>query len=135
MNVISRLLKNTRLLRCPHPSSLRRTGLYDSLLRISGALYPSVFEQPAKKVVFSALLAGGYSLVDKSFRPKKHNCAGTGNGNESVFFPIKSRMQPVIDTSDTALLKGSQGFIKHAESSQWTKESKERPDGIEEHCV
>jgi len=30
--------------------------------------------------------------------------------------------KPGIDTRDTALLKGSQGFIKHAESSQWTKD-------------
>jgi len=32
---------------------LRRTGLYDSLLGISGALYLGVFEQPASPV-FSA---------------------------------------------------------------------------------
>jgi hypothetical protein len=50
------LLKNAHLLRCLHPSSLRRTGLYDSLLGISGALYLSVFEQPASKVLFSTLL-------------------------------------------------------------------------------
>ena len=31
-NCSSRLLKNAHLRRCPHPSSLRRTGLYDSLL-------------------------------------------------------------------------------------------------------
>jgi hypothetical protein len=40
-------------LRCPRPSLLRRTGLYDSLLGISGALYPSVFEQPASRVFFN----------------------------------------------------------------------------------
>jgi hypothetical protein len=45
------LLKNDHLLRCPHPSALRRTGLYASLLRISGALYLAVFEQPAGKTV------------------------------------------------------------------------------------
>ena len=41
-----RLLKNAHLPRCPHPSSLRRTRLYDSLLGISVALYLDVFEQP-----------------------------------------------------------------------------------------
>ena len=46
----SRLLKNAHLLRCPHPSSLRRTGLYVSLLGISCALYLIVFEQPASMV-------------------------------------------------------------------------------------
>jgi len=35
--IISRLLKNAHLRRCPHPSSLRRTSKYASLLRISGA--------------------------------------------------------------------------------------------------
>ena len=42
-------------LRCPHPSSLRRTGLYVSLLGISVALYLSVFEQPANRVFFRTL--------------------------------------------------------------------------------
>jgi hypothetical protein len=30
----------------PHPSSLRRTGQYASLLRTSEALHPGIFEQP-----------------------------------------------------------------------------------------
>jgi len=34
--------------------------------------------------------------------------------------------KPSIDTRDTALLKGSQGFIKHAESSQ----SREKSDQL-----
>jgi hypothetical protein len=41
-----RLLKNIHLWRFPHPSSLRRTHKYDSLLRLSGALHLNVFEQP-----------------------------------------------------------------------------------------
>jgi len=53
---INRLLKNAHLLRCPRPSSLRRTYLYDSLLGISVALYLDVFEQPAKTRLFSILL-------------------------------------------------------------------------------
>jgi hypothetical protein len=43
-------MKNTHLRRCPHPSSLRRTGLYASLLGISGALHLDVFDQPARQV-------------------------------------------------------------------------------------
>ena len=44
----SRLLKNAHLLRFPHPSSLRRTSKYASLLRISGALHLGIFEQSAE---------------------------------------------------------------------------------------
>jgi hypothetical protein len=35
---------------------LRRTFLYVSLLGISGALYLSIFQQPASRVFFSILL-------------------------------------------------------------------------------
>jgi hypothetical protein len=35
---------------------LRRTSMYASLLGISGALYLSVFEQPAIRVFFNTLL-------------------------------------------------------------------------------
>jgi hypothetical protein len=59
----SRLLKNAHLRRCPHPSSLRRTSKYASLLpwsglidRISGALHLGIFEQPAKNNFSSNLL-------------------------------------------------------------------------------
>jgi hypothetical protein len=48
-----RLLKNAHLLRFPHPSSLRRTSKYASLLRISGALHLGIFEQPAENAFFS----------------------------------------------------------------------------------
>jgi len=40
----------------PHPSSLRRTAKYASLLRISGALHLAIFEQPAKDDFFRTLL-------------------------------------------------------------------------------
>jgi hypothetical protein len=50
------LLKNGYLLRFPHPSSLRRTVKYASLLRISGALLLALFEQPGKDDFFSSLL-------------------------------------------------------------------------------
>ena len=40
----------------PHPSSLRRTAKYASLLRISGALHLALFEQPGKDYFFSSLL-------------------------------------------------------------------------------
>ena len=52
----SRLLKNTHLRRCPHPSSLRRTSKYASLLRISGALHLGIFEQSEKNGFCSKLL-------------------------------------------------------------------------------
>ena len=42
-------LSNVEGLRCPHPSSLRRTGLYVSLLGISGAVCLDVFVQPVGK--------------------------------------------------------------------------------------
>jgi len=50
------LLKNGHLLRFPHPSSLRRTAKYASLLRISGALHLTLFEQPGKDNFFRSLL-------------------------------------------------------------------------------
>jgi hypothetical protein len=49
------LLKNTHLRRCLHPSSLRRTSKYASLLRISGALHLGIFEQPVENDFFSNL--------------------------------------------------------------------------------
>jgi hypothetical protein len=52
----NRLLKNAHLLRFPHPSSLRRTSKYVSLLRISGVLHLGIFEQPAENDFLSKLL-------------------------------------------------------------------------------
>jgi hypothetical protein len=49
------MLKNAHLRRCPHPSSLRRTFKYASLLTISGALHLAIFEHPAKAKFFSNL--------------------------------------------------------------------------------
>jgi hypothetical protein len=40
----------------PHPSSLRRTAKYASLLRIQGALHLALFEQPGKDDLFTSLL-------------------------------------------------------------------------------
>jgi hypothetical protein len=45
---ISRLLKNTHLLRCANLSSLRRTVEYASFLVISRALHLNVFDQPVE---------------------------------------------------------------------------------------
>jgi hypothetical protein len=53
------LLKNGHLLRFPHPSSLRRTAKYASLLRILGALHLALFEQPGKDDFLSSLLDSG----------------------------------------------------------------------------
>jgi hypothetical protein len=63
------LLKNTHLpfdrltalskiegRRYPHPSPLRRTGKYASLLGISEALPPDIFQQPADRGFFDNLL-------------------------------------------------------------------------------
>jgi hypothetical protein len=52
----NRLLKNTHLLRCAHPSSLRRTVKYASFLMISRALQLNVFDQPVKNYFFNNLL-------------------------------------------------------------------------------
>ena len=60
LGIISRLLKNTRLLRCAHPSSLRRTVKYDSFLTISRALHPDVFDQPGKKLLFQQPVRGSH---------------------------------------------------------------------------
>jgi hypothetical protein len=48
------LLENGHLLRFPHPSSLRRTAKYASLLRISGALHLALFEQPGENGFLAA---------------------------------------------------------------------------------
>jgi hypothetical protein len=50
-----RLLKNAHLRRFPHPSSLRRTPKYASLLRPSGALHLGIFEQSEENDFFSKL--------------------------------------------------------------------------------
>jgi len=54
--LFSRLLKNTHLLRCAHPSSLRRTVKYASFLMISRALQLNVFDQPVKIYFFNNLV-------------------------------------------------------------------------------
>jgi hypothetical protein len=65
-----RLLKNAHLLRFPHPSSLRRTSKYASLLRTSGAFHLGIFEQPAGNEFFSNLsvkcliVSGRYILAE-----------------------------------------------------------------------
>jgi hypothetical protein len=53
------MLKNAHLLRFPHPSSLRRTGKYASLLGISDALDLDFFQQPAKEWPAKGLKASG----------------------------------------------------------------------------
>jgi hypothetical protein len=42
------MLENAYLLRSPHSSSLQRTFKYASLLKISEALHPGIFEHPDK---------------------------------------------------------------------------------------
>ena len=52
VNITIRLLKNIHLLRCAHPSSLRRTVEYASFLLISRALHLDVFDQPGGELLF-----------------------------------------------------------------------------------
>jgi hypothetical protein len=54
----SRLLKNTHPLHYAHPSSLQRTRMYASFLRISRALHLAVFEQPEESSFFNNLPVG-----------------------------------------------------------------------------
>jgi hypothetical protein len=49
-------LKNTHLLCCAHPSSLRRTVKYASFLRILRAVHLDVFDPPEKNYFFNKLL-------------------------------------------------------------------------------
>ncbi|MCX5905543.1 MAG: hypothetical protein NTV89_19200, partial [Proteobacteria bacterium] len=56
------LLKNTLLLRCAHPSSLRRTVKYASFLLISRALHLDVFDQPEKKLLFQQLVSNASTI-------------------------------------------------------------------------
>jgi len=53
-----RLSENAHLLRYPHPSSLRRTFMYASLLGISEALHLDIFHQPLRNRFFGSLLGG-----------------------------------------------------------------------------
>jgi len=70
------LLKNGHLLRFPHPSSLRRTAKYASLLRISGALHLALFEQPGKDNFFSSPLD-----------PKERNVYGRDKISKECDYP------------------------------------------------
>ena len=76
----SRLLKNTHLLRYTHPSSLQRTRMYASFLRISRALHLVVFEQPAENYFFNNLLdeVGKYPVLVKHLQADgdQHETAG-----------------------------------------------------------
>ena len=56
--ISSRLVKNTHLLRYAHPSSLQRTRMYASILRISRALHLDDFEQPEENSFFNNLSRG-----------------------------------------------------------------------------
>jgi hypothetical protein len=54
-----RLPENAHLQRYPHPSSLRRTPMYASLLGISEALHLDIFHQPLRKRFFESLVRFG----------------------------------------------------------------------------
>jgi hypothetical protein len=90
--------------RCPHPSSLRRPGLYDSLPGISGVLYLSVFEQPASRVFFSILPVNGWSAIFDELVKKSEIASnvipadpGSGPGQPSesrAMGPLKQKKHP-----------------------------------------
>jgi len=63
-------MKNVHLLRCLHPSSLRRTGLYVSLLRISVRLDLDVFDSACSVLFASCLLASVQKVLAQ--RVKQH---------------------------------------------------------------
>jgi hypothetical protein len=68
----NRLLKNAHLRCSPHPSSLRRTSDYVSLLAISGALHLGIFDQPEKMIFprsFSLFTMQSRSFSGKKARP------------------------------------------------------------------
>jgi hypothetical protein len=46
-------MKNAHLRRFPHPSSLRRTSKYASLLSDSGASHLGIFDQPDEAFFFN----------------------------------------------------------------------------------
>jgi len=52
-----RLSENAYLLRYPHPSSLRRTSMHASFLKISEALQPDIFRQPLRRRLFNSLIS------------------------------------------------------------------------------
>jgi len=58
-------MKNAHLRRYLHSSSLRRTSMYASLLRISGALHLFVFDQPAGQVFYISGLIDGESFLSR----------------------------------------------------------------------
>ncbi len=68
-----RLSENVHLLCYPHPSSLRRTSMYASFLRISEALHLDIFHQPPKGRFFDSLVGErtGIDLVSV-LRPELH---------------------------------------------------------------
>jgi hypothetical protein len=49
-------LSNIEGLRYPHPSSLRRTSMYASLLGISEALHMNIFHQPLRNRFFDSVV-------------------------------------------------------------------------------
>ena len=51
-------MKKIHLRRYPRPSSLRRTYMYASFLRASGALHLDIFAQPLGNYVFQKTIRG-----------------------------------------------------------------------------
>ena len=83
MSKRNRLLKNAHLLRFSHPSSLRRTSKYASLLRISRALYLSIFEQPAENHFFNKL-----ESTESLAKPKVAPWPGSPSASAAASAPL-----------------------------------------------
>jgi len=82
------MLKITHLLRFLHPSSLQRTCKYASLLGISGALHPGIFDHPGKNHFFDAMLKKLTSTHVNVNATMRHNQREDGDKNRFSFFSI-----------------------------------------------
>src|SRR4030042_461108 len=99
-------MKNANLRRYPRSSSLRRTGLYVSLLGISGALHLDVFDQPAKGVVLCITTRA--SLAQRAFTylnrqcftprsPREALCSADADGHQVL--AVRTLQNRLIGTS------------------------------------
>ena len=86
----NRLLKNTHLLRCAHPSSLRRTIKYASFLVILHALHLNVFDQPVKHDYFNNLL----------YIPQSEICILQSHATDGAWVLLPDPLAAVLQTAD-----------------------------------
>jgi hypothetical protein len=87
----NRLLKNTHLLRCAHPSSLRRTIKYASFRVILRALHLNVFDQPVKYDFFNNPL----------YIPQSEICILQSHAIDGASELWPDQLAAVLQTADT----------------------------------